>query len=69
MGEDGVLRIDLPCEMAGKVRVTVEREPEGNGAALLAAIQSLPPRNEEDRKFWQEAREELFRDRDAWDED
>ena len=61
--------IRLPDDApTGRVEVVV-RENVSNGAAILEAIRNLPPRTEEDKAFWKEAREELYRDRDAWDEE
>ena len=61
--------IRLPDDApTGRVEVLV-RENVSNGAAILEAIRNLPPRTEKDKAFWNEAREELYRDRDAWDEE
>lgn len=58
---------DVPL---GKVEVVVRDEAAvGNGLAILEAIRNLPPRTDEDALFWREARKELLRDRDAWDEE
>lgn len=62
--------LHLPPEVPlGRVEVVVREEFQGNSAALLEAIRRLPPRTPEDVKLWREAREELYRDREAWDED
>ena len=66
---DETRMICLPDDApTGRVEVVVREESKGNGAALLEAIRNLPPRTEKDKAFWNEAREELYRDRDAWDE-
>lgn len=69
VGDDHVLRVDLPYDLVGEVELTVRKKPasRGNGAALLAAIQSLPP--DRDTTIWRETREDLLRSRDEWDED
>ena len=67
---DETRTIRLPDDApTGRVEVVVRKEKiVGNGAAILEAIRNMPPRTEEDEAFWKEAREELYRDRDAWDE-
>ena len=53
----------------GRGEVVVREESKGNGAAILEAIRNLPPRTEKDKAFWNEAREDLYGDRDTWDEE
>ena len=62
-----MIHLELPPEIVGEVEIVV-KERKGNGAAILQAIAGLPPRTDEDAEFWRRAREELYRDRDAWDE-
>ena len=63
--------LHLPSDTPlGEVEIVVrEKHSKGSSAALLQAIQNLSPRSEEDVAFWREVREDLYRDRDAWDND